>query len=183
MNIFAVNPSPIISAQQLPDKHVVKMPLECAQMAAMVYSKYIWDLGTIPKKDGTPFKVSKNTAHLKHPCTLWAAKNTANMIWLLCHGLALCDEYTIRYGKTHACERSLMIAGEIFYQHARLILNEENWKNVQSHVRCMPDYIKYDNTIDDYTAYKLFINTKPWAYDNHLRMPERRPSWLLQTLP
>ena len=182
MNIFAVNPSPIISAQQLPDKHVVKMPLECAQMAAMVFSEFKWDLGTLPKKDGTPFKVTKNMAHLKHPCTLWAANSTANMAWLLYHGLSLCDEYTVRYGKIHACQHALMIAGDMFFQKSKLILTE-HYSNVQIHVRCMPDYIKEDTTIDDYTAYKLFINTKQWAYDNYLRIPKRRPNWLLKTLP
>lgn len=159
------------------------MPLECAQMAAMVYSKYIWDLGTLPKKDGTPYKVTKTTAHLKHPCTLWSAKSTTNMMWMLAHGLHLCCEYTVRYGKIHACKKALLIAGEMFYHHTRLYFDEDNWKNVQSHVRCMPDYIKEDTTIDDYTAHKLFINTKRWTYDNYLRVPERRPSWLLQTLP
>lgn len=182
MNIFAVNPSPVISAQQLPDKHVVKMPLECAQMTAMVFSRFKWDLGTLPKKDGTPFKVTKNMAHLKHPCTLWAADSTANMAWLLYHGLSLCGEYTSRYGKIHASEKALTIAAEMFTSESRLLISM-HYKNVQSHVRCMPDYIKEDTTIDDYTAYKLFINTKRWAYDNYLRIPERRPSWLLQTLP
>lgn len=183
MNIFAVNPDPTISAQQLPDKHVVKMPLECAQMAAMVFSRFKWDLGTLPKKDGTPFKVTKNMAHLKHPCTLWAADSTANMAWLLYHGLALCNEYTVRYGKIHACQTALTIATEMFFTESNGLLISQHWKDVQSHVRCMSDHIKEDTTIDDYTAYKLFINTKRWAYDNYLRIPERRPNWLLQTLP
>ena len=38
MNIFVTNPSPQISAQVLPDKHVVKMPLETCQMLSIVCS-------------------------------------------------------------------------------------------------------------------------------------------------
>jgi hypothetical protein len=39
MNIFATNPFPAESAICLPDKHVVKMPLECCQMLSIVASK------------------------------------------------------------------------------------------------------------------------------------------------
>lgn len=182
MNIFAVNSSPVISAQQLPDKHIVKMPLECCQMAAMVFSKYRWDFGTIPKANGEPYKVSKNSPHLVHPCTVWVSKSTAHMAWMLMHGLALCEEYTYRYNKFHACENALQFAVELFADKTGLsIFNAHN--NVVNFTRAMPDYIKNDTSINDHTAYKLFINTKPWAYDNYIRIPERRPSWLLKTLP
>ena len=38
MNIFVTDPSPTISAQCLPDKHVVKMPLETCQMLSIICS-------------------------------------------------------------------------------------------------------------------------------------------------
>ena len=52
MNIFVTDPSPHVSAQVLPDKHVVKMPLETCQMLSIVYSSWYYDWGPIHKTDG-----------------------------------------------------------------------------------------------------------------------------------
>ena len=38
MNIFVTDPDPLKSAKVLPDKHIVKMPLETCQMLAIVCS-------------------------------------------------------------------------------------------------------------------------------------------------
>ena len=60
MNIFVTSEFPAESAICLPDKHIVKMPLECCQMLSIVASKK-WghDYGTLPKKDGTPYTTEK----------------------------------------------------------------------------------------------------------------------------
>ena len=100
MNIFVTDPSPVASAQVLPDKHIVKMPLETCQMLSIVASsKWGRGFGTLPKLDGTPYKTEKG-AFRNHPCTVWAQDNYT---WLILHGLALCYEYTHRYGKKHSC--------------------------------------------------------------------------------
>jgi hypothetical protein len=60
MNIFAVNVDPgQRAAQQLPDKHVTKMILESAQMLSIVYSPHYWDIGTVAKVNGEPFKTAE----------------------------------------------------------------------------------------------------------------------------
>ena len=61
MNIFVTNPDPHVSAKVLPDKHVVKMPLETCQMLSIVFSHWYYDWGDdlVMKKDGTPFKTEK----------------------------------------------------------------------------------------------------------------------------
>ena len=61
MNIFVTDPDPVKSAEVLPDKHVVKMPLETCQMLAVVYSKWYFNWGNdlLPKKDGTPYNTEK----------------------------------------------------------------------------------------------------------------------------
>ena len=86
MNIFAVDKDPKISAQQLCDKHVVKMILESAQMLCSAY----------PNGDA-PYK----RAFYNHPCTIWARESQENYEWLLTHAYAMCQEYTRRYGKVH----------------------------------------------------------------------------------
>ena len=60
MNIFVTDPDPVKSAQSLPDKHIVKMPLESCQMLAIVASKK-WGhgFGELPKIDGHHTKQRK----------------------------------------------------------------------------------------------------------------------------
>ena len=96
MNIFVTDPSPSASARVLPDKHIVKMPLECCQMLAIIYSKWYYEWGEIHKIDGTPYATKKG-AFRNHPCTKWAAQNIHNTAWLIAHGTALCTEYYHRY--------------------------------------------------------------------------------------
>ena len=171
MNIFVTDFCPIKSAQVLPDKHIVKMPLETCQMLSIVASKK-WGhgFGDLPRLDGTPYKTEKG-AFRNHPCTIWAQQNWS---WLIRHGLALCDEYTYRYGKTHSCEKTLL--------HAEMIFPFQYLRSVADHAtvfaRAMPDQWKYDDTIGDITAYKRYIASKPWVKDNYLRKPERKPDWI-----
>ena len=88
MNIFVLHRDPKIAAQMACDKHVVKMILETAQMlCTSARTKGGW----------APY----GQTHKRHPCTLWAGASKANWEWLVTHGLALCAEYTIRYGKRH----------------------------------------------------------------------------------
>ena len=41
-----------------------------------------------------------------------------------------------------------------------------------------PDEFKNDKTIDIFTAYKRYIKSKPWAANNYLRDPSRKPKWM-----
>ena len=108
MNIFVTDPDPLESARVLPDKHVVKMPLETCQMLAVVYSKWHFDWGDdlLPKKDGTPYNTEKG-AFRGHPCTIWAAQSIANTAWLIQHGFGLLQEYEHRYNKIHSCATAM----------------------------------------------------------------------------
>ena len=166
MNIFVTDPDPPKSAQSLPDKHIVKMPLESCQMLAIVAStKWGHGFGKLPKLDGTPYLTDKG-AFRGHPCTIWAQENYR---WLIEHGLALCAEYTHRYGKVHSCQHTL--------EHAKMIFPPSNGE-VTPFARAMPDEFKYDTSIDTITAYKRYIASKPWAASNYLRDPSRKPHWL-----
>ena len=70
MNIFVTDPDPVVSAQCLPDKHVVKMPLETCQMLSIVAS-HQWGhgYGDLPKKDSGFYSTAKG-AFRNHPCTI-----------------------------------------------------------------------------------------------------------------
>ena len=177
MNIFAVDADPISSARMLPDKHVTKMILESAQMLSIVFSHHYWDIGEVMKVDGTPFKTAKG-AFKKHPCTIWAAASHANCAWLIQHACALCSEFRARYGKAHGLEESIFDAKRLFQSITGEAITV--YRDIKSFARAMPEDIKFDDSIDDITAYRKYVNTKPWVYYNYLRKPERRPAWLTQ---
>ena len=180
MNIFVTNQCPIQSARNLPDKHIVKMPLETCQMLAIIYSDWYYGVGKLYKKDGTPYRTAHG-AFRKHPCTIWAAANQYNLAWLITHGLALCEEYTERYGKVPTCYDVLIQAGDIYNN-----CFDESWSEayhkVTDFTRAMPEDIKFDTTIDTITAYKRYLNTKPWLATNYLRIPSRKPSFIITTM-
>jgi len=170
MNIFVTNKYPAESAIVLPDKHIVKMPLECCQMLAIVASdKWGHGYGTLPKLDGTPYATEKG-AFRNHPCTIWARESIHNAYWLIKHGMNLCDEYSLRFDKQHSCYNTLV--------HAYYVFPKGNIESVTPFVRAMPDEFKLDTSIDTFTAYKMYIASKPWVAENYRRMPQRKPNWV-----
>ncbi len=118
MNIFILNDDPVIAAKEQCDKHVVKMIVESAQMLSTAHrmldgvmdkrrsksgktmSKY-WELPDA--REGSLYKA----VHMGHPCTVWTMESSANYSWHYKHFIALCDEYTYRYGKVHASDTKL----------------------------------------------------------------------------
>ena len=90
MNIFYLHKDPFKAAKYQYNKHVVKMILESAQILCTAHHYY-------GNGDNVPYKKT----HLNHPSTVWARENSRNYYWLYSHMLALGQEYTKRYGKTH----------------------------------------------------------------------------------
>ena len=177
MNIFVTDQCPIQSARNLPDKHIVKMPLETCQMLSIIYSDWYYGIGQLHKVDGTPYRTAHG-AFRNHPCTQWAAESYWNLSWLISHGMALCDEYTARFHKHHACQPAIAEAITIF--EAAFDFNVDIYKDSlpMTFTRAMPESIKFDTTIDTITAYKQYLNTKPWLATNYLRIPSRKPSFI-----
>ena len=94
------------------------------------------------------------------------------------HGVALCDEYTARYGKVHTC-LDVIAQAEQIYKRCFDLDHYDASQQVTSFTRAMPEYIKIDTTIDTITAYKQYLNTKPWLSTNYLRIPSRKPSFIV----
>ena len=93
MNIFALDKDPLIAAQMMCDKHVVKMILEGCQMLSTVHS-----LDTVQENKITLYKPCFHN----HPCTIWARASKSNYYWLANHTFELTNEYSSRYyGKIH----------------------------------------------------------------------------------
>tara|TARA_R110001632_G_scaffold65776_2_gene155595 strand:+ start:4166 stop:4738 length:573 start_codon:yes stop_codon:yes gene_type:complete len=103
-NIFALHECPRVSAKALADRHIIKMPVETVQM--LVSALLISD---VPSRMMPLTKAgeSHKGGYAHHPATTWTAECFENWWWLLKHGLALCKEYTARYGKVHFAEGQL----------------------------------------------------------------------------
>jgi len=93
MNIFYLDKCPDKAARLQYNKHVVKMILESAQMLCTAHHCY----GDKDQIENVPYK----QAHLNHPSTVWTRLSKSTYMWLYDHMIALGDEYTKRYGKTH----------------------------------------------------------------------------------
>ena len=181
MNIFVTDPCPIQSARNLPDKHIVKMPLETCQMLAIIYSDWYYGVGKLYKSDGTPYRTAHG-AFRNHPCTQWAADNQYNLAWLIRHGYALCTEYALRYDKDHACLNVMEQAERIYHKSFNIISMSYASRFVKTFARAMPDHLKSDLTITTTTAYQRYLNTKSWVATNYLRIPSRKPSFIITTM-
>ena len=86
MNIFALNDSPFQSAREMCDKHVVKMPVETAQMLSTVHRMLDGDPYIDYSKNGRRIQrwrhhtdassgnVLYRATMMNHPCTIWARR-------------------------------------------------------------------------------------------------------------
>tara|TARA_R100000388_G_scaffold12978_2_gene10722 strand:- start:17397 stop:18041 length:645 start_codon:yes stop_codon:yes gene_type:complete len=109
MNIFALSKCPTESAQQMIDKHVIKMPTESCQMlhTNALFMDFVDRYGYEPslrrlkEYHEEEQSILMKPAMLNHPSTIWARQTDNNTMWLFQHALALCEEYTVRYGKVH----------------------------------------------------------------------------------
>lgn len=171
MNLFACDSNPVKAAQALPDKHVVKMCIENAQMLAVALGdQHGLDFGQIRKKDGTFYS---QRAHYNHPSTVWVRSSYANLAWTIVHGLALCSEYMYRYGKIHASVIAHLDAKALFRKHCWAEL--DLWTLHTSFARAMPEYLKFDDSITDIEAYRRYlVFHKPWA---GWKVDDRKPTW------
>ena len=171
MNIFVTDPDPVISAQTLCDKHVVKMVLESAQMLSTAWREPN-DLRSseFSSKYADEHELYK-TAHPNHPCSIWVRQARENYKWLYRHFVALCDEYTHRSGKSHASAR---LKGPLMWRPFRSSALLDAIEEPYGFVLAMPDEYKSDDVFDSYRNY--LINEKQhfakWEKD-----PSRKPTW------
>ena len=159
MNIFILSEDPVRAAQAQCDKHVVKMPLESAQMLSTVHRLLDGIETKRPSKSGKrilPYweltdnleELVYKVAHPKHPCTIWSMLSSENYEWHYEHFIALCNEFELRYKKPHLS----------FTKLADFLKNKP--KNLikgalTPFAQAMPDECKDTDAV---TAYKSFYN-------------------------
>ena len=158
MNIFYFDECPVVSAEAQPDKMLVKMPLETAQMLCTAHR--VLDGDEYADEHGLYKEAYKN-----HPCTIWARESRGNYEWLYIHFLALAMEYTYRYGKEHLSYTKL---------HEPLEKHPDNIHrgDMTPLAQAMPDEYKNDNPVVAYRDY--VIHEKHYAKWEKNR---EKPKW------
>jgi hypothetical protein len=94
LNIFVLSRNVNLCAQSHCDQHVVKMPLETAQLLSTALHETDAAAWNTLNKQGLAYRPT----HLNHPCALWTRQCINNYLWLCALGLALSREYTYRFG-------------------------------------------------------------------------------------
>ena len=156
MNIFYVHADPIVAAQQLADDHIRKMQIESAQMCCTTH----WESGS-----EAPYK----RAHKNHPSTIWVRQSIQHYDWLVEHGLEICREFELRYGKLHATQKVLEWC-------------KDNKPNIPDNgfvapPKCMPDEFKVEDTIESYKNFYINDKVKVKQLD-WKKIPSRKPNWI-----
>ena len=177
MNIFYVDHNPVVAAQCLVDRHVVKMVLESAQLLSTAHrvidgikiqgksstgrNQKQWIIGDY--RDRVLYKAT----HINHPSAVWCRQSIENYEWLVEHFFALTDEYTFRYKKIHKCFTKI---GDALINHPSN-MKTKNWTPIPS---CMDDeYIISDDPVENYRNYYKFGKDYLHSWKN--RQP---PDWI-----
>ena len=182
MNIFALSKNPTKAAIEMLDKHVVKMPTETCQMlhTNALFFEYIEHYGeepTLAQLKVFHRDIGSNLmkpAMLNHPSTMWARQNPSNTLWLYTHGLALCTEYTHRYGKKHGAQERIL-------DTTQYLPNDGRWKDATPVTIAMDDKYRldYNNDLEGWDfvimQYRHYYLEGKWKFAEWRK--SRMPEW------
>jgi len=151
MNIFALDPSPRISASYHCDQHLHKMILESAQMLSTAMHKWYPHLAPHIYKP----------AYEKHPCTIWVGESKNNAVWVAKLMYYLNDIRVSLGSESH----SSMEIYKIFYDNLDIypgILHLE-------FVFAGPAHLKLNNSLSIHQKYQEFYKLKyhQWLDTSH----------------
>lgn len=179
MNIFYLHSNPEECAKMHCDKHVIKMPLEVAQMAC-TNIRVFKALGRLPKKlTSEELRVVRSTpdrgvaiddrevpylpTHENHPCTIWMRSTRGNWDWAISYAEQLNEEYRYRYGKS-GLKAWRVIEG--------LTPPEFEHKRLTAPALCLPDQYKCDDPVMSYRNFYLGEKAKIATWKRR-----RPPAW------
>lgn len=165
MNIFYLDHDPVKCAEMHNDKHCIKMILEYCQLLSTAHR--ILDGVETQAKSKTGRNVKRwvlnnemeniyySATHISHPSAVWCRQSAANYDWLVHLLVALCEEYTYRYGKVHKCESTGLV--NALRIHPKNIPND---KPFTGPTPAMPDDVKVVNdSLNSYRNYYISNKT------------------------
>ncbi len=183
MNIFYLDHDVTKCAEMHNDKHTVKMILEYCQLLSTAH-RYLDGLEVIGKtKTGRNAKrwilnderndILYSATHIHHPSAVWCRKNAANYEWLHKLLVALCKEYTYRYGKIHKCQSTGLV--DALAQLPNNIAREQFTQPTPA----MPDEVKIvGDSVASYRNYYL-MNKQHLASWKGKTNSRSIPSWFV----
>ena len=181
MQLFFVDFDPIACAQALSDVHVRKMPTESAQLLSTAYRVMVPDTDLAICKSYNPGgRIVK-----------WLCQSSANFLWLLKHGQALCTEFEYRFGSQHGAKKYLdLIETGIGRRFNQKDSQKEGRRFNQKELHFPSNVFSEPPLVMD--QYRdLIVKSKIESNRNLLRIgkrslcewnanPERRPEWFDQ---
>ena len=154
MNIFILDKDVYRSARFHCDKHIVKMPLETAQMLCTALREVVGE--------DASFERQYKSTHKHHPCVKWASESYENYEYLCRLGVALCKEYTHRYSKYHKCWSVIVSCSLNSYKFQNRFPKQKRTKFAQA----MPEEYKQVDSVKAYRMYYLNEKQHLFAWKN-----------------
>lgn len=184
MNVFYLDRDVETCAAYHVDRHTPKMCVEYAQLLSAAHRLLdgtrsvetrvnekgkkrrikVWTLAD-NAADSTLYAAS----HINHPSAVWCRQSTENYRWLYSLFIALCKEYTRRYGKIHKCQQELELALSKPPANCPVGDFTEPPLAMKSEPQCM-------NNADKIGSYRAFYRTKEKRMKMKWKTREE-PSW------
>ena len=115
MNIFYLHENPIQNAKWHIDKHIVKMPIEYAQLMSTAHRILDGDMYWDKTANGRRIKrwrlhderedILYKASHINHPSAIWVRESIENYFQMYKLYMAVLAEFTNRYGKVHGSSK------------------------------------------------------------------------------
>jgi len=184
VNIFCTDPDPVVSAEALDDKRVMKMIVEGAQMLSTALHRLRpdgWEalnsgLRSLPWDSPLHQQVYK-PVFPNHPCNLWVRASSGNWDWLMSHTVSLCSLYRRTYGREHLCTYTLQ---ELWNESRIEDFPKRDRTPFPNCARNLSRNLDFSYLSDTHEAYRFYLRAR-WQQD--VRPPtwrdRRLPEWLL----
>ena len=174
MNIFYLHENPIQNAKWHIDKHIVKMPIEYAQLMSTAHrlldgEMYIGKTAIVrnikrwrlhDEREDILYKAS----HINHPSAIWVRESIENYFQMYKLYMAVLAEFTNRYGKVHMTD--LKLRGILTSPPMQIDV-----KTFVDPYLAMPDDVKQDDVVEAYRDYYKKYK-KSFAKWTNRRIPE-----------
>jgi len=174
MNIFYLHEDPIQNAKCHIDKHIVKMPIEYAQLMSTAHRLLDGEMYLGKTAIGRNIKRWKlhderedilyKASHINHPSAIWVRESIENYFQMYKLYMAVLSEFTNRYGKIHGSSKPSIA----------LIRPPSNIPMVKGTQlpQCMPEMCKVkDNPILAYRNYYI-VEKNSFASWKNREIPE-----------
>ena len=150
------------------DKHVVKMTLETAQLLSQA-------IRLVPEWRGL-FDVRDlyRVTHQHHPSARWARRSVPNLFWLAKHGVALSDEYSHRFWRTHKSRKIIHLVADKIGALPAL----PDCDDLTTFAQAMPIEYKRDDPVLGYRGY--YLANKIHHDSNWTNRRADLPEWLFR---